>query len=75
MSCKEFVEIVTDYLEGTMSLGRKLRFHLHLGMCLGCRIYLKQIKQTIQTFVTLPEEPVPEAVREELLRHFRNWKK
>jgi hypothetical protein len=71
MTCKEFVEIITDYLEGTMSLGSRIRFHLHLGLCLGCRIYLKQMRQTIRTVGCLPQQPVPETIREELLRRFR----
>jgi hypothetical protein len=73
MTCKEFVEIITDYLEGTMSLGSRIRFHLHLGLCLGCRIYLKQMRQTIRTLGHLPHEPVPEAIREQLLRRFRSY--
>lgn len=72
MTCQEFVEMVTDYLEGTLSLRGRLRFQLHLGMCLGCRIYLRQMKQTIHTLGRLPTEPVPPAVREALLRRFRN---
>jgi len=44
---------------------------LHLGMGLGRRIYLRQMKQTIQTLGRPPQEPVPPAVREELLRRFR----
>jgi len=71
LTCKEFVEMVTDDLEGSMSLWTRARFHLHLGMCLSCRIYLKQMKQTIHTLGRLPQEPVPPAVREELLRRFR----
>ena len=74
MTCKGFVEMVTDYLEGSMSLWTRFRFHRHLGMCLGCRIYLKQIKQTISTLGRLPQEPVPPAIREELVRRFRSWK-
>lgn len=74
MTCKEFVELVTDYLDGSMPCLEKIRFHLHLGMCLGCRIYLKQMKHTIQTLGYLPQEPVPPAVREQLLRRFRSWK-
>jgi predicted anti-sigma-YlaC factor YlaD len=74
MACKEFVEIVTGYLDGSLSLGQRLRFQLHLGMCLGCRTYLQQIRHTIRTLGRLPQEPAPHAVREELLRRFRTWK-
>jgi hypothetical protein len=74
MTCTEFVEIVTDYLEGSMPLGKAIRFHLHLGLCFGCRVYLKQIKQTIHTLGRLPQEPAPFDVREELMKRFRVWK-
>jgi len=75
MTCKEFVEIITDYLEGSMSLLTRLRFHLHLGMCLGCRVYLRHMRQTIKTLGRLPTEPVPPLVREQLLERFRTWRK
>lgn len=74
MTCREFVELMTDYLEGRMPLLTRMRFHLHLGMCLGCRIYLRQMKQTIRTLGHLPPEPAPPKVREELLRRFQTWK-
>ena len=74
MTCAEFVEIITDYLEGSMTFWERIRFHLHLGMCFGCRVYLRQIRQTIQTVGRLPEEPVPPAVRDELLQRFQAWK-
>ncbi len=74
MTCVEFVELVTDYLEGSMTFWGRVRFHLHLGLCFGCRVHLKQVRQTIQTLGRLPEAPVPPAVREELLRRFRHVK-
>jgi len=75
MTCKEFVEIITDYLEGTLSFLNRVRFHLHLGMCHGCRVYLRHMRQTIKTLGRLPEEPVPPLVRDQLLERFRTWKK
>jgi predicted anti-sigma-YlaC factor YlaD len=74
VTCKEFTEAVTDYLEGNLGFFKWLRFQMHLGMCLGCRNYIKQMKQTIKTLRRLPEEPIPDAVREELVRRFRTWK-
>lgn len=74
MTCKEFVEIITDYLEGTMPLGRRIRFHLHLRLCLGCRTYLSQVRKTIQTLGELPTQPPPPEIRDQLLQRFRSWK-
>lgn len=74
LSCKEFVELLTDYLDGSMGLWTRVRFQLHLGLCLGCRRHLQHLKQTIDTLSRLPSEPPPPAIQEELLRRFRTWK-
>ena len=74
LTCKEVTEALTDYLEGDLSLGAWVRFQMHLGMCFGCRRYLRQMKLTIHTLGTLPAEPIPPAVRDELVRRFRTWK-
>lgn len=75
LTCKELTEIVTDYLEGRMSFSRRVRFHIHLGMCRHCRTYLRQMKMTIRALGKLPDDPIPPAVREELLERFRDWKR
>ncbi len=74
LTCKEVTEALTDYLEGELSVGQWVRFQMHLGLCLGCRRYLRQMKLTIRTLGVLPAEPIPPAVRDELMRRFRTWK-
>jgi len=73
-SCKEIAELVTDYLEGSFSLSQRLRFQMHLGLCLACRNYLHQMKYTVATLHQLPSEAVPAHVKEELMKRFRTWK-
>lgn len=75
LSCKQVSEIVTDYLEGALSIWDRFRFQMHLGMCFACRNYLRQMKYTIQTLGRLPSEPMPTKVRDELLERFRSWKR
>ncbi len=75
LTCRELTELVTDYLEGRLSLAQQMRFQLHIGMCRHCRAYLRQMRGTIQALGSLPEEPVPPELREELLRRFRSWKR
>ena len=75
LTCTEFVEAVTDYLEGSLSFADWLRFQMHLGTCLGCRIYLRQMKQTIQTLRRLLAEPIPPQIHDELVLRFRAWKR
>ena len=73
-TCRDIAQLVTDYLDGSLTLGERLRFQLHLGLCFACRNYLRQMKYTIATLRQLPPEPVPPHVKEELLKRFRTWK-
>jgi predicted anti-sigma-YlaC factor YlaD len=75
LTCRELVALLTDYLEGSLSLGDRVRFQLHLGMCTNCRAYLRQMRQTVGVLQKLPpEEAVPPGVRQDLLRRFQGWK-
>ena len=48
MTCKELVELVTDYLEGVLGRGERRRFEAHLAACEGCAAYFEQIRRTIR---------------------------
>lgn len=73
LSCKEITELVTDYVEGRMSLADRIRFQMHVGMCKHCRAYLRQMKVTVETLGHLPDEPMPEDVRDEMRKRFADW--
>jgi len=73
-TCREIAQLVTDYLEGSLTVWERVRFQLHLGLCLACRNYLRQMKYTIATLRQLPPDPVPPHVKDELLKRFRTWK-
>ena len=74
MSCKELVELITEYLEGSLPPEDKARFEQHLAFCDWCRTYLEQMRLTIHTLGELSEESIPEGVKAELLEVFRTWK-
>jgi anti-sigma factor RsiW len=74
LSCKEITQLVTEYVEGALSLRDRLRFQLHIGMCRYCRAYLRQMKLTAKTLGYLPEAELPPDVEDELLRRFESWK-
>lgn len=75
MSCQELVELVTEYLEGTLPAADRQRFEDHLMGCEGCRRYLAQMGQVIGALGKLSEADIPEQAREDLLKAFRNWKR
>lgn len=73
LSCKQITELVTDYIEGRMSLIDRIRFQMHVGMCRHCRAYLRQMRTTIAVLGKLPDEPMPDDVRDELRKRFAQW--
>ena len=66
--CREFVELVTDYLEGTLPAAERDRFEAHLAECDGCSAYLEDMRR----LVGAPQRPPDPAAREVLLRAFRD---
>jgi len=74
LTCREVVEIVTDYLEGTMSSADRARFEEHVATCEGCTNYLRQMRETIRLTGTLTEEQIPDEQRRRLLEAFRDWR-
>ena len=73
LSCREFVELVTDYFEGALADALRLRFEEHLATCPDCPRYLRQIEETVRLTGRLTEETIPMPARAELLRAFRDW--
>jgi anti-sigma factor RsiW len=74
LTCQELVELVTDYLEGTLSPEEQARFARHLSLCPGCNTYLDQFRETIALTGALREDDVAPDAREQLLAQFMNWK-
>ncbi|HXV95325.1 MAG TPA: zf-HC2 domain-containing protein [Gaiellaceae bacterium] len=74
LTCKELVEVVTDYLEGRLSPAEQVRFEEHVAFCSWCRTYLDQMRETVRVTGTLAEKDLSPEAREGLLRAFRDWK-
>lgn len=55
MTCRELVELVTDYLDDAMSPQERARFEEHLDMCEGCREHLDQVRTTLTVLDVMPE--------------------
>jgi anti-sigma factor RsiW len=73
MACREVVELVNGYLEGTLPVAERIRFEEHLGDCPGCVTYLDQMRATVAATRRLSEDNLDPQVRDELLRAFRDW--
>ena len=74
MSCKELVEVITEYLEGTLFAEDRGRFERHLAGCDGCQAYLDQMRETISALGHLPPESLSPEAERALLEAFRGWR-
>lgn len=75
LTCRELVELVTDYFDGVLPPDERLRFEEHIAVCPPCQIHLRQMRETVRLLGTLDEENVPAGARDSLLHAFRNWKR
>jgi anti-sigma factor RsiW len=75
LTCRELVDLVTDYLEGALPADERLDFERHLVWCSWCREYLDQMRTTIELTGRPDYEDPPSPLREQLLEAFRDWKR
>jgi anti-sigma factor RsiW len=47
LTCRELVELVTDYLEDALPAHERARFEAHLGECDACVAYVEQMRTTV----------------------------
>jgi anti-sigma factor RsiW len=60
VTCQEFVELLTEYVEGVLDEPTLSLVENHLALCDGCVTYIDQMRATVAALGTLPPEPVPE---------------
>jgi anti-sigma factor RsiW len=73
LSCRELVELVTEYLEGALTDAELQRFEHHLGGCGKCQQYLEQFRATIATTGTLTIDDLTPETEAALVQAFRGW--
>jgi predicted anti-sigma-YlaC factor YlaD len=60
VTCRQFVELVTEYFEGSLEPRTLSQVEEHLAMCDWCSTYLDQMHATIASLRQLVEERAPE---------------
>jgi len=73
MPCQELVELVTAYLDGSLSRRDRRRFEAHIRGCEHCTAYVEQMRELIVATGRLTEEDISPRARDELLVAFRGW--
>jgi predicted anti-sigma-YlaC factor YlaD len=75
ISCTALVELVTDYLEGTLPGELLARVEAHLSVCPGCVSAVDQIREVVRLTGRLTEasiEQMPDQERDNLTSVFRD---
>jgi anti-sigma factor RsiW len=74
LSCRELVELVTAYREGSLPPDECARFDAHLAICPPCVRYVEQLDLTVRALGGLNEQVEQAPATQELLKLFRTWK-
>jgi len=72
--CQQAVELVTDYLEGTLNRADRRRFEAHLAGCPHCSEYLAQMRATIELTGTITPEDLTPQMRADFTELYRRWR-
>ncbi len=71
--CQQAVELVTDYLEGTLRRRDRGRFERHLAGCPNCTEYLAQMRATIAVTGRLTVDDLSPQMQADFIDLYRRW--
>jgi anti-sigma factor RsiW len=75
ISCRELVELVTDYLDGALAPDVHARLETHLEACDPCRVYVEQIRTTQRLAAAAESELEHRPDRDALLAAFHEFRR
>jgi anti-sigma factor RsiW len=70
LTCREFVDFLTDYLEGRLPEDQLTRFNQHLAACPSCVSYTRSYQAALRlgrSVLSAQEAEVPDEVPESLI--------
>lgn len=70
MKCREFVDFLMDYLDGSLPDGQHATFRRHMAECPPCELYLDTYRKTVRLGKMCcedPDGPVPSDAPEALV--------
>jgi anti-sigma factor RsiW len=71
--CRDAVELISDYLDGTLPRRQRRRLEKHLAGCDACTAYLDQMRATIAASGKVGPDDLPSDVLEGLVDLFRQY--
>ena len=64
ITCREMVELMSDYLDGALDGPTRARFDEHLSGCVGCTNALDQLRASLHITGSLRDAPIVDERRE-----------
>ena len=74
VTCQQFVEVLTDYLEGVVDAELRADIERHIVICRGCANYAEQMHSTIELLAEIAAGDGADGQPGELLDLFRRWR-
>ena len=71
--CRQVVELVTGYLEGTLPARDARRVDAHLAGCANCTAYVEQMRATLTVTGAVSLDGLSAGAQDELLAAFADW--
>lgn len=73
LTCRDVIEdFLADYVDGTLSLGVRLKVKLHLLLCRACMAYLRTYKRSRELFAQAGQVEMPEEMKAILHRFLKD---
>ncbi len=73
VTCKEFVEVLTDYLDDALNPAERAEIERHIVICRGCSNYVEQMRSTIDLLGRIAAGEPGDGRTDTLLGMFREW--
>jgi anti-sigma factor RsiW len=72
--CQECVDLLVDYLEGTLPAARARALEIHLDLCPACVGFLNTYRGTVDVARTLPVDEIPPELTSQLIAFLQREK-
>jgi anti-sigma factor (TIGR02949 family) len=68
LTCKEFLQELTDYLDSTVDAELRLKLERHISECPNCFVILDTTQKTIKVYKGMQAQEIPEEVHVRLMK-------
>lgn len=68
LTCKEFLDGLSDYLDGTLEGELRQQLEAHVTECPNCWVIVDTTKKTIQVYKGMEPQSIPQALHSRLMK-------